>query len=225
MTSHLEETPADARLLEGPVAEELAAYANQVEADLVLVVTHAHAGIRRLWLGSVADALVRSTDLPLLVLHPEPGGDVPRDVAWIEHILVPLDGSDFAGEILDPVREVAKATGARVTLLHVVSSSSVIGTHILPMMPADTLAAVERATVYLEREAARLAEDGIETDLRVVAHEVPSAAIGAMAEELGADLIAMATHGYGGFKRALLGSVASSVLTKSPLPLLLRRPK
>lgn len=225
LTTHLEEsTHADARLLEGPVAEGIAAYADEVDADLLLVVTHGRAGIRRLWLGSVADALVRSTHLPLLLLHPAPGSEVPQEVSWVDHILVPLDGSDLAAAILAPVREMARATGARVTLLHIVSSSAVIGTHILPMMPSDTLAAVERATAYLEKVVADLGEDGIEAEPLVVAHEVPAAAIQAVAAERGADLVAMATHGYGGLKRALLGSVASTVLAKSPLPLLLKRP-
>ena len=45
-----------------------------------------------------------------------------------------------------------------------------------------------------------------------------------MAGRLDADVIAMATHGYGGLKRTLLGSVADKVLRSSPLPLLVMRP-
>jgi nucleotide-binding universal stress UspA family protein len=81
-----------------------------------------------------------------------------------------------------------------------------------------------KAGEYLEKLADELREDGLQVDIHVEEHEAPGRAIAALADKLDADVIALATHGYGGFKRALLGSVADKVLRSSPLPLLVQSP-
>lgn len=216
--------PVDTVLLEGHVAEEIAEYAARVGADMVLITTHGHTGVSRMWLGSVADALVRLTTLPLLVVHPAQGGHLPADVFSFRHIMVPLDGSSLSATILSPATDLARAGGARMTLVHVVSSSAVLGARIFPLLPDDLSPAVAKAREYLERLADELREDGLQVDVHVEEHEAPGRAIAALADKLDADLIALATHGYGGLKRALLGSVADKVLRSSPLPLLVQRP-
>lgn len=219
------ETPVESALLEGQVAEEVAAYATQVGADLILITTHGHTGVSRMWLGSVADALVRLTPLPLLVIHPAQGGHVPEDVLGFRHVLVPLDGSELSATILGPAADLAAAAGARLTLVHVVSSSAILGARIFPLLPDDVEPAMEKAREYLEARAEELRTRGLHVDVHVEEHEAPGRAIATIAEKLDADLIALATHGYGGLKRALLGSVADKVLRGSPLPLLVRRPE
>lgn len=214
----------DGVLLEGEIAEEIAAHAVKVDADMVLITTHGHTGVSRMWLGSVADALIRLTHLPLVVIHPVKGSGVPADATAFEHILVTLDGSTLAERILGPATDLAKASGARITLAHVVSPSAVLGARILPILPGDIRAVVEKAQGYLENVAEGLREQGLEVEVKVVEHEAPATAICKLSNELGADVLALATHGYGGFKRALLGSVADKVLRGCPLPLLLQRP-
>ncbi len=219
------DTPVDTALLEGHVAEEVARHAEGVKADLVLITTHGHTGVSRMWLGSVADALIRTTCFPLLVVHPAVGSHVPAEVRSFRHIMVPLDGSELSATILGPASELANATGAKLTLVHVVRSSAVLGTRIFPVLPDDIAPAMEKAGEYLEGKAAELRAMGLTVDTHVEEHEAPGRAIAAIADKLDADLIALATHGYGGLKRALLGSVADKVLRSSPLPLLVRRPE
>jgi nucleotide-binding universal stress UspA family protein len=218
------EASVDSALLEGHVAEEIAEYAARVGADMVLITTHGHTGVSRMWLGSVADALVRMTTLPLLVVHPAQGGHVPDDVFEFKHVMVPLDGSNLSATILGPAADLARASGARITLVHVVSSSAVLGARIFPLLPDDLSPAMAKAREYLETLADELREDGLQVDIHVEEHEAPGRAIAALADKLGADVIALATHGYGGLKRALLGSVADKVLRSSPQPLLVQRP-
>lgn len=219
------DTPVDAALLEGHVAEEIARHAEAVKADLVLITTHGHTGVSRMWLGSVADALIRCTSLPLLVVHPAFGSHLPAEVRTFRHIMVPLDGSELSASILGPAADLALASKAKLTLVHVVSSSAVLGTRIFPVLPDDIGPAMEKAREYLEGKAAELRARGLTVDTHVEEHESPGRAIAAVADKLDADVIALATHGYGGLKRALLGSVADKVLRSSPLPLLAQRPK
>jgi nucleotide-binding universal stress UspA family protein len=81
------------------------------------------------------------------------------------------------------------------------------------------------AEEYLESMAREISREGLQADFVVEAAEDPSEAIARLAGELDADLIAIATHGYGGVKRVVMGSVADAVLRATPLPLLVMRPK
>ncbi len=214
----------DSVLLEGSVADELHRYSDAVRADLILITTHGHTGVSRMWLGSVADALVRTCHRPLLVVHPAFDQHLPTDIHRFEHVMVPLDGSALSASILGIAADVAKAWGARLTLVHVVSSSTMLGTRIFPLIPDDIGPAVQKAAEHLESHAEGLRAQGLNVATHVEEHESPGRAIAAIADKLDADLVALATHGYGGLKRALLGSVADKVLRSSPLPLLIQRP-
>lgn len=224
MEGRLDGAPVDSALLEGGVAEQIATHAADVGADMVLMTTHGHTGVSRMWLGSVADALIRQTALPILVIHPGEVGTVPKDQLTFKHIMVPLDGSELAASILPSATELAQATGARLTLVHVVSSTAVLGARIFPLMPDDITPAMEKAHDHLETVADELRAQGLDVAVHVQEHEAPARAICALGKSLDADLIALATHGYGGLKRALLGSVADKVLRGSALPLLVQRP-
>lgn len=217
-------TRVDSAILEGEVADELAAYALKVASDVILITTHGHTGLSRMWLGSVADTLVRHTTLPLLAIHPSESGDAPTDLSTIEHILVALDGSEMGEKVLPVAADIARATGADLTLLHVVASTATMGPRLFSIMPDDVVTAMEMADAYLEDVKDRLSAQGLEVQAQVAEHEVPSHAITEISGRIGANLIAMATHGYGGLRRALLGSVADKVLRSSPLPVLLVRP-
>ena len=83
---------------------------------------------------------------------------------------------------------------------------------------------MEKARSYLDGVVDRLAQEGLEARARIESHFAPARAILNTAEEEEVDFIALATHGYTGVKRAILGSVADKVLRGSPLPLLLERP-
>lgn len=216
--------PSRTALLEGHVAEEIARYAERSEVDLIIITTHGHTGVSRMWLGSVADALVRLTSTPLLVIHPAQGGHVPASVHDLKHVVVPLDGSDLSAGILRPAADLAEASGAEMTLVHVVSSSAVLGARLFPLSPDDIAPALARAGEYLETQAKNLRARGLTVRVHVEEHESPGRAIADIADKLNADVIALATHGYGGLKRALLGSVADKVLRSSPLPILVQSP-
>jgi nucleotide-binding universal stress UspA family protein len=213
----------EARVVESTsVADALAAHAALIGADLILMASHGHSGVSRAWLGSVADRLVRHSVTPLLVTRPRAEAD--PGTAAVAHILVPLDGSDLAERALGPAAELARATGARLTLAHVISVITVLGPRILPLVQHELEPELERAATYLERVADRLRADGLDVATHAVHGKTPPLAMSEMADKLGVDVIAMASHGYGGLKRAVLGSVADKLLRVSSLPVLITRP-
>jgi nucleotide-binding universal stress UspA family protein len=214
----------EAALLEGYVTEALERYANQIRAGLVVMTTHGRTGVSRAWLGSVADSLVRQSAFPLLVIRPLEGGErfpAPR----FQHILVPLDGSSTGEKILDPAMVLGEAMGSRFTLLHVASPQVTFGARISPLPAGNHRERMEKARSYLSRAEERLKEKGLEAESVLDSHFSPARAILKIADDRGVDLIAMATHGYTGVRRAILGSVTDKVLRGSRWPLLLARPE
>ena len=210
-------------LLEGYVTEALDRHAREIDAKLIVMTTHGRTGVRRAWLGSVADSLVRHSEFPLLVIRPLEDGEsfpVPR----FEKFLVPLDGSPVGEKILEPTKELAKATGARLTLLHVVSPHVLMGARVSPLPSGHLEERLSKAEAYLAGVAEDLKKEGVEAVSKIESHFAPARAILRSAESEDVDLIAIATHGYTGVKRAVLGSVTDKVLRAARWPLLLERP-
>ncbi len=223
LKSELPDNRICSALLEGYVTEALERHAREIGAQLIVMTTHGRTGVSRAWLGSVADSLVRHSNFPLLVIRPLEDGESFPTVRF-EHFLVPLDGSRTGEVILKPTVTLAKAMGARLTLLHVVSPHVTMGARVSPLPAGRLEERLGTAEGYLAEVAERLGKEGVEATPLIESHFAPARAILNSAEEEGADLIAIATHGYTGMKRALLGSVTDKVLRGAKWPLLLQRP-
>ncbi|MFC5437080.1 universal stress protein [Rhodanobacter umsongensis] len=143
-----------------------------------------------------------------------------------KHILLPVDGSELSLRAVDTGIALAAALGARVHALHV-----------LPPFPAVTyFAAIAQAneTMYVERAVASaervLAEVQRRADAAGVpcttSHEIdsrPYTAIAAAVSKYHCDLIVMATHGWHGIEKLLLGSVTQKALLLADVPVLVCR--
>ena len=208
---------------EGDVTDKLCEHAERVHADAIFITSHARGGVERMILGSVADRVLRTSQLPVFIVHPARGERDVRPPTRIEHILVPLDWSNLAGAVFGPVIDFAKTMNARVTLTTVVTPT-ILGPRLMPIEPEAPDEDELRATQYLEEMADELRAEGLFVDVLVVSANEPVRGIVSVAEACRADLIAMATHGYRGVKRTLAGSVADKVLHQSRLPMLAMRP-
>ena len=125
-------------------------------------------------------------------------------------ILVPLDGTATDDAVLAHVGELAAANNADVVLLRVAHY------HTRDSRTHE----VEDCRADLERSAAQLRGRGFEVST-VLGDGEPADVIVAQAADLGADLIAMATHGHNWLSRFVFGSVAEAVRHRSAVPLLL----
>jgi nucleotide-binding universal stress UspA family protein len=146
-----------------------------------------------------------------------PSGRAPR-------VLVPLDGSALAEAALDPAGELAEALRAELILLQIVQPLPPRVATVAPGLAASHVTSeLTRSGTYLTDISDRLERAGH----RVVAHDavgVPAATIAEVARAQRCDLIAMATRGRGGLDRLAHGSVATRVLQRTSIPLLLTRP-
>jgi nucleotide-binding universal stress UspA family protein len=223
-------------LLDGPVADVISGHATATGSDLLLMTTHGRDPLARFWLGSVADALVRQASIPILLVRPK---EAPPDLAQelvVRRMLIPLDGSELAEQILEPALALGAATQAEYTLLrivqpmipggHIPAGAKVTGVRepLLGHLQALHRQEWTEAQDYLERLAERLRSRPLTVQTRVVSHDQPAAAILDGASAHGADLIALATQGRGGLKRLLLGSVADKVVRGAATPVFVYRP-
>ncbi|MDA1000882.1 MAG: universal stress protein [bacterium] len=136
----------------------------------------------------------------------------------MKRILVPLDGSPLAEEILSRVRDFAMTQGAQVILLRVAFALVFPGSD-----PSENqIKVVEEANLYVDEMKRKLEAEGMEAE-GVVRYGFPAQEILEHAARNNIDLIAMATHGRSGPTRWVLGSVAEEVLRHSQIPVLLFR--
>ena len=214
-------------LLEGSIVSAIERYIAVARIGLVVMTTHGRSGLSRAWLGSIADALIRRVRIPVLLRRPtaEP---VKRPPNEFSHILIPLDGSATAESILRHATRIGAVMGARYTLVQVVPpmEEMTAPAEAPPLTPSpETLRHVEKESLaYLEDVAGRLRAAGCAVDVSVIPHRQPAIGIIEKAEELGADMIAIATHGRTGLRRIALGSIADKVVRGTTLPVLVFRP-
>ena len=140
-------------------------------------------------------------------------------------ILVPLDGSELAKKALVQAEKLAKAFDAEIILFQVVPFMPIYGSPEL----VTPLIVDEKQKEAAERYLVNLAEELKKRSFRVttmvrIGQQVAVEIID-FAKEVGADLIAMCTHGRSGITRWVLGSVTLKVLTRAETPVLLVRGK
>jgi nucleotide-binding universal stress UspA family protein len=141
-----------------------------------------------------------------------------------QRVLVALDGSTACEAVLRFLMEIAGPLDMTVMLLHVlepITPQVVDGTVVVDDVEARRLEAEE----YLAPISAALRSQGVNTSW-AIRRGRPAEEILAAAQEGGADLIAMATHGRSGIGRLLFGSVAEAVLRRAPVPVfMIREPR
>ena len=134
-------------------------------------------------------------------------------------ILVPLENSSADDAILEHVKMLARATDARLVLIHVADGH--VARNQAQLNLADSQEISEDRN-YLQKRAGELAAEGLNAGYLLACGD-PADEILAAAERERCDLIAMATHGHRFVKDVLLGSVANSVRHRTHIPVLLVR--
>mgnify|MGYP002714710703 FL=1 len=140
-----------------------------------------------------------------------------------QHILVPVDGSEISFSAVHHAAKIAKAFGSRLTLVSLIAEnpfteadfyySSAIMKEYFVEAHANAKKALKQASIIAQ-------EEGVEAETHIVTGLVNAEHVANTAEETGADLIVMGSHGRKGFQKFLLGSFAQDVLRSSELPVL-----
>ncbi len=217
-----------ATVLKGSPAEAIQNHAAARGVDLVVMATHGRGPMSRFWLGSTADGLIRRSTIPILLLRPCEEAPGTKPDFNPRRVLVPLDGSDESEAILTHAVALAGDGETEFDILRVYPYPKDYASSYLPhtvQVNADVLERGRTAAAdNVEAEAATLTERGIPATGHIVTDREPAAAILHFAEQAGADLIAMSTHGRGGVSRLVLGSVTDKVIRGAQIPTLVYHP-
>jgi nucleotide-binding universal stress UspA family protein len=200
---------------------------------LIVMGTQGRRGLRRVMLGSVAEAVLRRAPCPVLTVRDDTvalgrGGD---DAAAGERrprplrILVPIDFSRTSVAALELALSLRPRLGAEITLLHAFQPATYL-------TPPGVIYVPGHLNQQLEQSGRHTAERHVEELLRSLGLEgssmlepqlragEPGEAILREAEEGGHDLVVMGTHGRTGIARVALGSVAERVLRRARCPVM-----
>ena len=194
-------------------ADAITDYADEVEADLVVMGTHGRSGWNRLTLGSTAERVLRQSPCPVVTVgpHADPGAAGP--------VLAPLAFESSSDLALETAVALAAEVGTSVVALHVVEPVRVPAPYGMAFEPFDTAAVEAEVRETLDRWVA-----GSPAPVRAeVRHGNPAFQITEAADAVVAGIVVQASHGRGGLGRWLLGSVAEEVVRRAPCPVLTLR--
>ena len=195
-----------------PASASLAGVAKEVGADLVVVGSRGHTGLKRLALGSVAELTVKESPVSVLTVRGEGHAEAPKV------IVVGVDFSAPADRAVELAADWARAFGAQ---LHLVNGLELTMPFIAPYevtVPNEVLdKSYAEAVKRLKEIAAKLTGVDVHTSVvSAAAHD----ALDTVAERVKADLIVTGSRGLRGLKHALLGSVAERTLRHAPCSVL-----
>jgi nucleotide-binding universal stress UspA family protein len=205
-------------------SKNICAHAADVNADLIVMTSGGDAE-----LGSVAQGVLRESTIPVLLLRAK---EASYEWPKIVNVLVPLDGSGIAADVLSVASSLAHCTQGRLLLLEVVQPAPLASMDLEAPFVAGHHGRDDEMTQSLSDEAERHLV-GVATDLgedrpadvetHVVFAENIAAGITEFARRHEVNVVAMSTHGLG-MSRHVLGGIADDVRRNCGLPMLLRRP-
>jgi nucleotide-binding universal stress UspA family protein len=220
---HIEAEPV---VVEGDAAETILAQARERGCDLFAMSTRGRSGLGRGLLGSVTDAVIRSSDIPVVVVSPKGGPQGQEEGMALKRVVVPLDGSSLAETVLPHVKEMARRLSLEVDLIGVVTVPTWPGAG-YEGYPVEVTGLEERmeadAAAYLERVGRGFSDEGIPTRWKVLKGS-PGLTILSYVQGSSENLVAISTHGRSGLGRLVIGSVADLLIRSLGTPVLVVGP-
>lgn len=212
----------------GDPSVEIRDEAEKYLRPIIALASHGRGGVSRAVLGSVAASVARTSRQPVFIVRVM-NRPIEVDSIPFRRISVLLDGSPLAEAAIEPAITIARPAGATIELVQVAETyRDELPPHppskwFFPSYPAVTrrFERIEAAADdYLREIATRLQQDGLTLTRHVLSGD-PSRQLLIYLNNAPPDLVVMTSHGRGGVKRLLMGSVADKILTGSQTPLLL----
>jgi nucleotide-binding universal stress UspA family protein len=210
------------RVAKGKPAKEIVREAKESGADLIAMATHRDRAIERGILGSVTDAVLRTSPVPVMAVRPDGATASGANGTLPGLIVVPLDGSPLAEKSVPVALDTAKACSAELVFLRAVQlpSFAVAGPG-AEQLDASYGVSAERDTAmeYLSKFVKQAEAKGLKARAHVGLGS-PAARIIESVKDARNALVVITSHGRGGIKRLVLGSVADKVVRASGHPVL-----
>jgi nucleotide-binding universal stress UspA family protein len=207
-------------------APAITTFASERDLDLIVLGTAGRRGVARMFLGSVAEEVVRTAERPVLTIPRKRDGDDRPDDATLapRRILVPIDFSDHCRHALRYARAWAALYEADLDVVHVMEKDLHPAFYLAGGGEAEVGPELrKRAHAELETFVQETPGPDVPHRLRIEAGRAARALL-TCGGEAGIDLIVMATHGLTGMEHFLMGSVAEKVVRRATCPVLTVKP-
>jgi nucleotide-binding universal stress UspA family protein len=224
------QVPVEVSAPYGHAAHEILETAARFEADGIVIATHGRTGFAHLLYGSVTESVLANSMVPVFTVYARPGqAPAPPFSPFSARVLVPQDGSPYDAPAVNTAVSILGLRG-EITLVTVVPPAEQVERdefgRVLAYLDQQMEARQYEARDYLNGIADELRGRplpiSVNVDVRV---GDPASGITLAAIDSVADLIVMSTHGRTGIRRAVLGSVAGTVLRTGDTPVLLVHPQ
>jgi len=208
------------KTLVGKAATELIHEVHAGGYDLLIAGTVGTTAVKRFFIGSVSERLLRTCPIPVLVTRPE-------NVVSPRKILVPVDFSEVTPRIVESAGALAKAFGSQILLLHTYDSDALA---LLGVLDGSECENLEMLAKNMENEYGpklealkKLIPAGVAVETRLLRGEA-AAVIHELQEPEDVDLTVLGSVGRSGVTGLLLGNTAEKVLRHSHSSLLVVKP-
>ena len=213
-------------VLEGHAAAEIVSYATSNDINLIIMGTHGCSGLLCWAMGSTADKVLARAGTPILLIRASEPAPEPRREEIFNRILLPLDGSEAGEATLPYIKELTGKLNSEVILLQVVADGKHVhtigGLDYVRFTKEQVSSRKESVKQYLEEVGQRFAgtKAAVRTEVKTgdTAEEIIN-----FADETGASVVAMSTHGHSGIERWVLGSITHRILHHGNTPILVVR--
>ncbi|MBI5352728.1 MAG: universal stress protein [Chloroflexi bacterium] len=213
-------------VMEGLVAEGIADYAQNQGMKLIVLSSHGRNGLTQLGISSITQKIILSTQTSLLVVRAsQPYSGELSEIPVYRRILVPLDGSQRAENVLPIITQLAQFHKSQIHLVQVIKTPEMARQ--MPPTPEDielSNRVVERnheeAGRYLEQVKSRSYLEGIAVETHLIKSDNVAIALHQLEEQERIDMVALSAHGYSGNHQWPYGSIANNFLMYGKSPLL-----
>jgi nucleotide-binding universal stress UspA family protein len=191
-------------------------YAKEFDVDLIVIGTHGRRGLGHLFLGSVAEEVVRLSSCPVLTIRER---KEPLPIEELDRILVPIDFSEHSKQALRYAKQIAVSYDSRLQLLHVLEKA--VHPSFYPFEKSQFFNLREAVQQKSKEALERLLKETEGPELTAEIHVIEGRAaadITEFAKDNQSDLIVIATHGLTGIEHLLMGSVTEKVVRRAPCP-------
>lgn len=193
---------------ETPPGEVIGRFLDELGNATAVMATHGRGRLATALLGSVTAGVIGAGHAVVAI-----GPNVPAATEPITKVMACVDASSFSENVVAEAAGWARALGAQLWMVEVVDPKVV------------PVGAGGQESSYVHRLAKELRDSGLDLEWEVLHDDRPGRAIATYAAAQPGTLVALATHGRSGLRRAVVGSVAGDVLHSATVPVVVLQPK
>jgi nucleotide-binding universal stress UspA family protein len=216
-------------VIEGLVAEGIIEYTQNQGMKLIVLSSHGRNGLTQWGISSITQKIILSAQTSLLIVRAHQYGVYADELSvapLYQRILVPLDGSQRAENVLPIITQLAHYHNSQVHLAHVVKTPEMARQ--MPPAPEDvdlTNRIVDRnreeAVNYLEQLRSRSYLEGIDVHAHLITSDHAAVALHQLEEQEQIDIVVLNAHGYSGIHQWPYGSMVNNFILYGKVPLLI----